>query len=513
VSGIVDGAAIANAGGLERSVDVCIVGSGAGGGVLAAQLAAAGHEVVVLEEGGHYTREDFAKPDERWSYPTLYQERGGRATNDLGITILQGRAVGGTTVVNWTTCFRTPDRILAHWRDHHGTTLTSEQLAPHFEAVEARLNIHPWPIAPNANNEVLKRGCEKLGWEHLILRRNVRNCQNTGLCGLGCPADAKQSMALTTLPDAVSNGATVYADVRAERLEVEGGRVVAVHGVVMERGTARPTSTPVTIRPKVFVSSAGAINGPALFLRSGLDGNGRVGKRTYIHPVVGVMGEYDDPIRPFYGAPQSVSSHEFIDRGPDRYGFFLESAPLQPMLAASSLWRHGEPLNEMMAALPNLAVVIALHVDGLLPDDEGGTIGLKNDGRVDIAYPVKSALQASMKDAHRAATQVHLAAGARWARTTHPGARAMTSEADLSWLDTQSYGTFEHGIFTAHQMGGMAMGADPARHPVDLDLRFRGLDNVFVVDGSVLPTALGVNPSETIYGLSHWASGHISAAV
>ncbi len=512
-SGIVDGAAITASGGLERSVDVCIVGSGAGGGVLAAQLTAAGHEVVVLEEGGHYTRRDFARPDERWSYPHLYQERGARSTNDLGITILQGRAVGGTTVVNWTTCFRTPDRILKHWREVHGTTLTSEQLAPHFAAVEERLNIHRWQMAPNANNEALQRGCEALGYEHLILRRNVKNCQNTGLCGLGCPVDAKQSMLLTTLSDAIDNGATVYADVRAERLEVEAGKVVAVHGVVMQRGADHPTATRVTIRPRVFVSSAGAINGPALFLRSGLDGGGRVGKRTFIHPVIAVLGEYESPIRPFYGAPQSVSSHHFLERGDDEVGFFLEVGPMQPMLAASAGWMHGEDLERMMARLPNLSAILALHVDGLLPGDEGGTIGLKSDGRIDIAYPIEPRLESAMRVSHREAVRIHLAAGATSVQTTHPGASPVTSEADLDALDDLPYGTHKHSIFTAHQMGGLAMGADPERHPVDLDLRFRGLDNAFVVDGSVLPTALGVNPSETIYGLAHWASAGISDAI
>ncbi|MEZ4319516.1 MAG: GMC family oxidoreductase [Myxococcota bacterium] len=499
-------------GDLTRSCDVCIIGSGAGGAVLAASLAARGLDVVVLEEGGYHQRSDFAKPDERWSYPALYQERGGRTTDDLSITILQGRAVGGTTVVNWTTCFRTPERILAHWRSEHGTTLDSATLAPHFEAVEARLNIHPWPVPPNGNNDVLRRGCEALGWEHDVLRRNVKGCASSGMCGLGCPVDAKQAMHLTYLVDAVGDGATVYADVRVDRLEVEAGRVKSVQAVVMQRGVDRPTPTRVTITPKVVVSSCGAINGPALFLRSGLDGGGRVGRRTFIHPVVAVLAEYEERIQPFYGAPQSVSSHEFVDRGPDQYGFFLEAAPLQPMLAASAGWVFGETLDAQMQRLPHLSVVIALHVDGLLAGDEGGTVTLKGD-RPSVSYPVGPRLQAAMKDAHVAAARVHLAAGAKVAFTTHPSTVALRTVEDLALLEKATYGTHQHGIFTAHQMGGLSMGADPAHHPVDPGLRFRGVDNVFVVDGSVLPTALGVNPSETIYGLAHWAADGVAAAV
>ena len=169
----------------DLTCDVCIIGSGAGGAVLAAGLAERGLDVVVLEEGGWFTKADF-NLEEGSAYPMLYQGRGGRATADLAITVLQGRSVGGSTTVNWTTCFRTPDTVLSHWESEWGITgLGSEALTPHFEAVESRLGIEPWPenIA-NANNRVLYDGCQKLGWEAQATRRNVRECGNTGYCGL-----------------------------------------------------------------------------------------------------------------------------------------------------------------------------------------------------------------------------------------------------------------------------------------------------------------------------------------
>jgi len=494
---------------VERSCDVCIIGSGAGGAVVAARLAAAGLDVVVLEEGGNRGRADFVRPNERWSYPELYQDRGGRATDDVGITVLQGRTVGGSTVVNWTTCFRTPERILDHWRREHGVELDAETLRPHFEAVEQRLSIQPWAVPPNPNNDVLRRGCAALGWEHEVLRRNVKGCANSGFCGLGCPVDGKQAMQITYLADAITQGATLYSDVRVERLELGASKLTAVHGVVMERGSSRATSTRVVIRPRITVSSCGALNGPALFLRSGLDGLGRVGKRTFFHPVVAVLGEYEQPINPFYGAPQSVSSHEFIERGPDEYGFFMESAPMQPMLAASAGWVFGAGLDDLMLRLPHVSAIIALQVDGVLPGDEGGVVGLRSDGRMSIHYPVRGRMVDGMRDAHLALARIHLAAGAKRVMTTHATPLELRTEADLPKLEGATFGTHEHSIFTAHQMGGLAMGADPSRHPVDLDLRFRGVDNLFVVDGSVLPTALGVNPSETIYGIAHWAADKI----
>jgi choline dehydrogenase-like flavoprotein len=498
---------------LERRCDVCIVGSGAGGAVLAAGLAAAGLDVVMLEEGSHLTRADFTL-QEREAYPALYQERGTRQTDDQAITILQGRSVGGSTTVNWTTCFRTPERILDHWRRVHGLeALDPATLAPHFEAVEQRLSIAPWPVAPNANNATLARGCEALGWDWQVLRRNVRGCANSGYCGVGCPVDGKQAMGLTYLADAVAAGMTLISNVRAERFEVQGGRVVGVHGRVMRPGAGLPDGTRVVVRPKVAVSSGGAINGPALLIASGLDQRGLVGRRTFLHPVVSMMGRYAERIDPYWGAPQSVGSHQFIDRGPDKVGFFFEAAPLQPMLAAVGFNAFGADLHASMALLPYASGLIALSVDGLHPADEGGTVRVRPDGRPRLSYPILPFLEEAFGEAHIALARLHLAAGAVEAGSLHPGNVRLSSEADLPRLRSARYGAHQHAIFSAHQMGGCPMGTDPARSVVDLQHRFRGVDNLYVVDGSVLPTALGVNPSETIYGLAHRAVALVGEAV
>ena len=186
--------------------DVCIVGSGAGGAVLAAGLVSSGLKVVMLEEGGYYDQDNF-KLNEGDAYFNLYQDRGTRATSDVSITVLQGRTVGGSTTVNWTTCFRTPDRILKHWEQNFGTeAITTETLKPHFEEVERRLGIQEWPLdRVNANNKVLVDGCKKLGYEVRPLRRNVRSCADSGFCGMGCPIGAKQAMHRTYIQDALDD--------------------------------------------------------------------------------------------------------------------------------------------------------------------------------------------------------------------------------------------------------------------------------------------------------------------
>ncbi|MCA9491446.1 MAG: GMC family oxidoreductase, partial [Myxococcales bacterium] len=495
----------------ELSADVCIIGSGAGGAVTAALMAQAGLQVLVVEEGGYFTQQRFRMREED-CYPHLYQESGQRTSKDLSVAIYQGRAVGGTTVVNWTTCFRTPERILEHWRQHHESTWTAEDLRPHFEAVEQRLGIARWDAVPqNANNDALARGAAALGWTWERTRRNVRACANSGYCGFGCPFDAKQGMLLTTLADAVAGGAELYADTRAERIVVEGDRVVRVEARVLERERTRPTGVSVVVRPRVVALCGGAVNSPALLLRSGITA-GPVGRRTMLHPVVGMSGRYDEPVQGWSGAPQSVTVHDFVDRGPDRVGFFLEAAPVHPMLAGVSLPVVGAAQTEAMGQLAYSSSLIAICVDGLVPGDEGGVVTVKSDGRPSVAYPFRPELGEAFASAHEVLAAAHFAAGAREVVSLHPVPVRMTSEADIPRLREAAYGRLAHGVFSAHQMGGCAFGPDPATSVVDLGLRHHRVPNLFVVDGSVLPTGLGVNPSETIYGLAHRAVESVAAA-
>jgi choline dehydrogenase-like flavoprotein len=499
---------------VEIDAQVCIIGSGAGGAVLAAGLAARGIDVVMLEAGGHYTRDQF-KGDEAWSFDRMYQERGARATEDLAVTVLQGRSVGGSTTVNWTTCYRTPDRVLQHWADVHGVQgLGPDDLRPHFESVERRLNIHEWPeAAANPNNQVLLRGGRALGWDPHPLRRNVRGCMNSGYCGVGCPVDAKQGMGVSYLQDAVRDGLRIYSNVEATRIEWADGRAQVVHGKVLDPDSDVPTGVSVAVRPKVLVSAGGAINGPALFIRSGIEWNGLVGKRTFIHPVSGIAGLYEQRTDPWYGAPQSVGCHHFNVRGPDQMGYFLESAPLQPMLASTVGSQFGTEHAAFMEKLGHVGVLIAIGIDGFLPEDVGGTVKVKRDGRVWLDYPIRPLLVEALKDAHLNMARCHFAAGALEMVSLHTDPVRLKSEADLPRLAAAPYGAHKHTMFTAHVMGGCTMGGDPATSVVDHEHRMRGFENVFVVDGSVLPTSLGVNPSQTIYGVAHRARQFVAAAV
>jgi choline dehydrogenase-like flavoprotein len=494
---IVTGAALPELSAVE--VDFCVVGSGPGGSVAAAVLAEAGARVAILEEGGHYTRRDF-NMQEAWAYPALYQEHGNRATDDLSIMVLQGRAVGGGTTVNWTSSFRTPERTLRLWADRHGVRgLDAAALAPHFAAVEERLSIGPGNQDDvNPNNRKLWDGAAKLGFGPMLIRRSVKGCARLGYCGMGCPLDAKQTAALTYIPDAVAAGADVYTDCRAKLVETDRGRARAVVAEVLDRAADRPKGRLVVHARRGVVLAAGAINTPALLLRSKAGtGSGVVGRRTFLHPTVPLVAFYDQPVEAFYGAPQSVAVYHFSDRG-DKVGYFFETAPAHPMLAALAFPGYGDAHRRMLERLAHAQVTIALLVDGH-HDDEGGSVDVGVDGRIKLRYPLAPALREAAADALANMARVQLAAGARSVLTLHDPPLEIRTEADVRRLAEAPVAPNRHTLFSAHQMGGCPMGEDPRRSVVDSRGRHHEIENLWITDGSVFPTGLGVNPQLSIY--------------
>lgn len=501
---------------LELSCDVCVVGSGAGGAVVAQRLATSGKSVIVLEDGGFHVSARFDMTEANM-FSRLYQEQGGRATADQSMAILQGRAVGGTTVVNWTTCFRTPERVMQHWAEHHGVEgLTHEALVPHWEEIERRLNVQQMRLDQvNANNLVTWRGLEALGWHKDLLFRNVKNCAHTGYCGMGCVIDAKQSMLVTYIPEAVRAGAEVYANAWVERLTFDGRHVTGVIARVRNPETDAFNDRTITVRARVTVLAGGAINSPAILLRSGLDPSGRTGKRTFFHPAVGAVGVHAERIQPFVGSPQYVYSDEFVTREDGGMPFLIEGAPMFPMTLGSISNGLGAERQASMELLPYSSLTGVLLHDGFdtSDPDEGASISIGTGGRPVIDYKWTERLSRALRDASAAAMRIQLAAGARQTFTSH-GVYARTPDEIDRLLDAARWGPCEIPVFVAHCMGGCAMGTDPARSVVDSrTLRHHAMDDLFVIDGSVFPTSCSVNPQISIYGLARWGAEHVLEAV
>ena len=444
---------------------------------------------------------------EREAYPQLYQESAGRQTKDKAITILQGRSVGGSTTVNWTSSFRTPARTLAHWRDAHGLTRTGDgDLDPWFARMEERLSIAPWPVAPNENNDILRRGCEKLGIPAAAIRRNVKGCRNLGYCGMGCPTNAKQSMLVTTIPAALAKGATLLYRARVERLVATGDRITAAEALGVAGSGAQPGPNRIRLSARHFVLSAGAIGSPALLLRSALpDPHELVGKRTFLHPTVVSAALMPQVVKGYEGAPQTIYSDHFLDSVPvdGPAGYKLEVPPLHPILAGITLPGYGSRHAGWMKQFANLQVVIALLRDGFHPGSPGGRVLLRADGSPELDYPLGDFLGEGMRRAYLTMAQIQFAAGAETVMPLHEDAGPAASWAQAKAAIASLPMTALHArVVSAHVMGGCPMGPDATRAVVDERGRHHHLANLSVHDGSLFPTGIGANPQLSIYALS-----------
>ncbi|MCC2963216.1 GMC family oxidoreductase [Massilia sp. IC2-278] len=500
---IVDGAALEADRTLEA--DVVIVGSGAGGGVTAEILALAGLQVLIVEEGALRSSKDF-KMREADAYPALYQESAARQTLDKGIKILQGRTVGGSTVVNWTSSFRTPPSTLDYWRSHFGLDGFDEgTMAPWFAMMEARLHIQDWQAAPNENNALLGRGAGKLGISSGLIRRNVQGCWNLGYCGMGCPTNAKQSMLVTTIPSALDHGAQLVTRVRAERFEIEGERVQALLCTALQPDGVAPNGRRLRLRAKHYVVAGGAINSPALLLRSNApDPNKLLGKRTFLHPTLISAGIFPQRVDAYAGAPQTVYSDHFLHTAPidGPLGYKLEAPPLHPVLLSTTMNGFGQDHAAMMRQFPHIQGMLALLRDGFHEESPGGSVQLK-DGAGVLDYPLNDFLWDGARRALLTMAEIQFAAGASAVRPAHETARAYTSwseaKREIAALPQALHMT---RVASAHVMGGCTMAGDERRGVVAPSGRYRGLANLSVHDGSLFPTSIGANPQLSIYGLA-----------
>ena len=486
--------------------DVCVIGSGAGGGVAAETLALAGLAVVIVEEGPLRTSSDFRMLESE-AYPDLYQESAARKTADKAINILQGRCVGGGTTVNWTSSFRTPEVTLAHWAHRYGlASYTPQALGPWFEKMEARLSIARWDVAPNENNAALARGAARLGIAAATIRRNVRGCANLGYCGVGCPLNAKQSMLVTTIPQALARGATLVTRARAERLVIERDRATSLDCRGMDASGTAPGPRRVTVRARTFVAAAGAIGTPALLLRSDApDPFTLIGKRTFLHPTIVSAAIMPQRVNGFSGAPQTVYSDHFLDTLPPEgpIGFKLEAPPVHPILASITLPGHGIAHAALMRDFANLHVQIALLRDGFHADSPGGVVRLRDDGTPLLEYPLSGYLWDGVRRAFLAMAELQFAAGAARVMPIHgPGTAFTTFREARATIGSFVLAPLVTPIVSAHVMGGCPIGSDARRAAVDVNGRLHGLANVYVMDGSLFPTSIGANPQLSIYAIA-----------
>jgi choline dehydrogenase-like flavoprotein len=477
--------------------DVVVIGSGAGGGVAAAILAAAGRKVVVLERAAMVRESAFGGP-ELDGLASLFLDRGLSATTDRWISIRAGSAVGGGTVVNWSSSFRAPDAVREEWR----AAGVGDDLDEHYDAVEATLGVTTDESERNGPNAKLAAGLDALGLPWQTIPRNVRGCGDCGPCAVGCRRGAKQSVLRTYLAEACANGAEVLDRTEVTRIVLESGRAAGV--------LAKVPGGEIEVRARQVALAGGSILSPVVLQRSGI-ASATAGRTLHMHPVAAIAGVYDESLAPWSGVPQSVMSDAFAESdGP--WGFRFESAPTHPGLIASGFpWWSSEDHRELMAHCDGAAAFL-----GIVRDRTVGRVSIARDGGTSIDYQPGVADRELLRRASVELARIHRAAGARQiVPLVTPPLTWRDGESFEPWLETLGRRPIASNrilLFSAHQMSSCRIGTDPRASVADPDGQVHEAPGVWVTDASAMPTASGVNPMLSLMALARRTAMRMAAA-
>ncbi|GAB4522884.1 MAG: GMC family oxidoreductase [Anaerolineae bacterium] len=489
--------------------DVLVIGSGAGGGVVAGELAQAGYDVMVIEKGDYYSDSDFDN-SEFHSMDAMYEKHASMVTNDGVMLILAGSVLGGGTTINWAASLRPPEMVLDEWvRDYGFTAARSPELAASLDAICVRLNVNSDESTANPNNAALERGCKALGYDIGVVPRNVRGCEDCGFCNFGCAFGAKQGTLKTYLQDAQQAGARIVVRGHVDRLLIEQETVRGAMVTLQE-----PDGLPkmVTIRAKAVVVSAGSLHTPALLLRSGLK-NPNIGQHLHLHPTTVISGVYDEPILAWRGAPLARVSKEFSNLDGQGYGVALENAPAHPgIYGLVQPWVSGRQHKRTGQRMANTANIIIIT-----RDRDGGRVVVDKGGQPVLHYRLSKYDARHLMTGLLAALRVQVAAGAKEVSTSHndyPTYRVGQDgdlEAFLQSVKKRGLKPNHFGLYSAHQMSSCRIAGDAGRGAVKPNGETYEVKNLFVADASVLPTATGVNPMISIMGVAHYIAQHMKS--
>jgi choline dehydrogenase-like flavoprotein len=469
--------------------DVAIVGSGAGGAACAAILAEAGLDVLVLEAGPYMDSSSY--PDEPLAaLQALYRDGGLTiAEGRPAIPTPVGRAVGGTTVINSGTCFRAPHHVLAGWRDEHGIEWSTELDGDYAEAEEIMWVREVDPERMGRNGQLLREGAEALGVGHQPLRRNAGGCYQCSSCPSGCRLDAKRAAHVSYLPRAVAAGARVRADVDVRRISFENGRAAGLDCLARADGRARPFR--VRAR-RAVVAAGGAFGTPELLLRSGVRvPSGELGHNLRIHPACWVGARFDEEVRGWDGVMQSYAVTEW-----EPQGILLEATFTPLAFGAQWLPGTGRAHQERVRSYDHIAST-GVH----LSDRSSGRVSLAGDGSLRITYRLTSEDSRRLIFGIARAAELLYAAGATEVYPQIAGIPTIP-KARIAELESSPPPTGTMRLEAFHPMGTARMDANPARGVAGTDGAVHGAEGLYIADGSLLPSSIGVNPMMTIIAMA-----------
>lgn len=488
---------------IQLTCDVCVVGSGAGGSTVAKELAEAGLDVVLLEEGGYFKTNDFLVDNTIQSFANLYRHGGGGLIfGKPNLILLEGRCVGGGTTVNGGMCWRTPEKIMKRWQWEYGLNdFTQEKMEVHFKRVEEIIQAKSIiPEASNRDSELLKKGAEKLGYR---IRENMRaqdTCVGTNLCTSGCPTGAKQATVLSYIPKFIEHGGQLYSHCQVTRVLTKGNRAVGVEGHFINPITKKPGHK-IKVKSKIVIVCGGAIQTPALLLRSGIrDQNRFLGKNLLVHPHLKVMATFNEKVNAWKGVVQGYQITEFFDEG---IVMAVNFAP--PGIAALALPLQGGKLMHVLKEEYHHMVM-----GGVLIEDTGyGQVKTGPFGTIIPSYQLNYHDFNKILRGVALLCEVFFAAGAKKCYLPFAKLPEIHTVDDISKIFHVDIKPVDLEILTVHIMGTAKMGVEPNLSVVNPHGEMHHMKGLFIADASVFPTSIGVNPQVTIMALANKTAHYI----
>jgi long-chain-alcohol oxidase len=478
--------------------DVVIVGSGAGGGTAAGVLAGAGLGVVVLDAGGYHNESDFTHL-EADAYQRMYLQGLMGTTTDGGMGMVAGATLGGGTVINYTSSFPTPPDLREEWDRMAGFdgVFTGEGYEDSSRAVQERLQVNTDNGSPSSRERLMEEGLRTLGWHVAEQPRNAVGCagEQCGYCTMGCRIGAKQSTLLTYLADASVAGAVIVPGAEVSTITLEDGRATGV--------VADVDGQILRVRARSVVVAAGALNTPAILMRSGVGGK-TVGRYLWTHPVTAVWGRFPEPVHMWTGSLQARYSDQCANLDGRGCGFKFETAPVHPLFPAVFLgWGDGQSFKDDVLGMAHLSLVAVL-----VRDRDHGRVVLRQDGTPRWRYSISRYDQRHIREGVIRGAEVLAASGAeeiisssnlavRWRPLTEPHDRFVEG------VDAAGYASNRISYLSFHQMGSARMGSDPSTSVVDDYNQAHHTPGLYVMDASCFPSASGVNPMISIASIAH----------
>ncbi len=495
---------------LTLTCDVLVVGSGAGGGVVASELATAGHNVLVVDKGEYFEDNDFCGRELN-SYERMYENYGALTTTDTSIMVFAASVIGGGTTINWTGSLRTPEDILYDWERQYGFDgISGAEYQQSLNAVSQRMNVNTFNDAMRSQNtHVFENGLRALNFDTEVIPRNVKDCKDCSFCSFGCSYGAKQNTVKTYLQDAYDKGARILARAKVNRLLHSKGKI---DGAELDVKSKCGKHLQLKIKCKKVVLAAGTINSPVILLRSGLR-NPHIGQHLHLHPTTVTTALFNQPVRVWEGAPMTRLTNQFANLDGRGYGVRLMNAHVHPgMFASGTAWQSGRQHKQAMQQMEYTANIITITRDFF-----GGQVKVDRSGNPIVKYKLHSYDAKHMMKGIQEALRIHIAAGATEVYAPHNSRPTFCNNGKQS-IDTflgkvskMGIRTNDLPLFSAHQMSSARIAGSAKQGVANPNGETYEIKGLYITDASVLPTCSGVNPMLTISAVGHFLAQRIKS--